>query len=161
MKKDIQISYEYFKNSSELSDIEKQLFERAKMARENAYAPYSEFLVGCSVLMENGDIYSGNNQENAAFPSGLCAERTTLFWVAANFPNDKIKKIFVVGGPKEFSGHNNPPIPPCGACRQSLLEFETKQKENINLYFSNMNEEVIKVHSIKDLLPFSFDATFL
>jgi len=161
MKKDIQIGYEYFKNSSELSDIEKQLFERAKMARENAYAPYSEFLVGCSVLMENGDIYSGNNQENAAFPSGLCAERTTLFWVAANFPNDKIKKIFVVGGPKEFSGHNNPPIPPCGACRQSLLEFETKQKENINLYFSNMNEEVIKVHSVKDLLPFSFDATFL
>lgn len=160
MKKDIQIGYEYFKNSSELSNIERTLFERAKLARENAYAPYSQFLVGCAVLLENGDIYSGNNQENAAFPSGLCAERTTLFWVAANFPKEKIKKIFVVGGPKEFS-EKNPPIPPCGACRQSLLEFETKQNENIDLYFSSMNEEVIKVQSIKDLLPFSFDATFL
>lgn len=78
MKKEAQISYEHFKNSSELSDVEKKLFDRAKQARENAYAPYSNFLVGCSVLLENGEIYSGNNQENAAYPSGLCAERTTL-----------------------------------------------------------------------------------
>lgn len=160
MKKDIQVSYEYFKNSSELNTIENTLFERAKQARENAYAPYSNFLVGCSILLENGEIFSGNNQENAAFPSGLCAERTTIFWVAANFPNEKIKKIFIVGGPKEFH-EKNPPIPPCGACRQSLMEYETKQNENIDLYFSSMNDEVIKVNSIKDLLPFYFDATFL
>ncbi|WP_261511229.1 cytidine deaminase [Chryseobacterium paludis] len=160
MKKDIQIGYEYFKNSSELNDIEKKLFERAKLARENAYAPYSEFFVGCSILLENGEIFSGNNQENAAFPSGLCAERTALFWVGANFPDQKIKKIFIVGGPKEFS-EKNPPIPPCGACRQSLMEYETKQNENIDLYFSSMNDEIVKVHSIKDLLPFYFDATFL
>jgi len=160
MKKDIQIGYEYFKNSSELSDIENILFARAKQARENAYAPYSNFLVGCSVLLENGEIFSGNNQENAAFPSGLCAERTTLFWVAANFPNEKIKKIFIVGGPREFH-EKNPPIPPCGACRQSLIEYETKQNDNIDLYFSSMNDVVVKVNSIKDLLPFYFDATFL
>ncbi|AZA51737.1 cytidine deaminase [Chryseobacterium sp. G0201] len=160
MKKDIQIGYEYFKNNSELSDIENTLFARAKQARENAYAPYSNFLVGCSVLLENGEIFSGNNQENAAFPSGLCAERTTLFWVAANFPNEKIKKIFIVGGPREFH-EKNPPIPPCGACRQSLIEYETKQNENIDLYFSSMNDVVVKVNSIKDLLPFYFDATFL
>ena len=101
MKKDIQISYEYFKNSSELSDIENTLFERAKVARENAYAPYSQFLVGCSVLLENGEIYSGNNQENAAYPSGLCAERTTLLG-SSQFSGCENKKIFVVGGPKEF-----------------------------------------------------------
>ncbi|MET3537112.1 cytidine deaminase [Chryseobacterium limigenitum] len=160
MKKDIQIGYDYFKNSSELNDIENTLFARAKQARENAYAPYSNFLVGCSVLLENGEIFSGNNQENAAFPSGLCAERTTLFWVAANFPNEKIKKIFIVGGPREFH-EKNPPIPPCGACRQSLIEYETKQNENIDLYFSSMNDVVVKVNSIKDLLPFYFDATFL
>ncbi|WP_419870213.1 cytidine deaminase [Chryseobacterium sp. CT-SW4] len=160
MKKDFQISYEYFKNAGELDDIEKELLDKAKQARENAYSPYSEFSVGCSVLLENGQIFTGNNQENAAFPSGLCAERTALFWISANFPEEKIKKIFVVGGPKEFS-ENNPPIPPCGACRQSLLEYETKQNENIDLYFSNMNDEVIKVKSIKDLLPFYFDATFL
>ncbi|KPH10886.1 cytidine deaminase [Chryseobacterium sp. ERMR1:04] len=160
MKKDIQVRYEYFKNSVELSDIEKTLLERAKQARENAYAPYSNFLVGCSILLENGEIFSGNNQENAAFPSGLCAERTAIFWVAANFPNEKIKKIFIVGGPREFNV-KNPPIPPCGACRQSLIEYETKQNENIDLYFSSMNDEVVKVNSIKDLLPFYFDATFL
>jgi cytidine deaminase len=160
MKKETHISYEYFKNSSELSDIEKTLFNRAKQARENAYAPYSNFLVGCAILLENGEIYSGNNQENAAFPSGLCAERTTLFWVSANFPNEKIEKIFVVGGPRE-SHEKNPAIPPCGACRQSLIEYETKQGQDIDLYFSSMNEEVVKVYSIKDLLPFYFDATFL
>ncbi|MCJ8155290.1 cytidine deaminase [Chryseobacterium sp. SSA4.19] len=160
MKKETQISYEYFKNSSELNDIETALFTKAKEARENAYAPYSNFLVGCAVLLENGEIYSGNNQENAAYPSGLCAERTALFWVAANFPNLKIKKIFVVGGPKEVQA-SHPPIPPCGACRQSLMEYETKQNENIDLYFSSMNEEVVKVNAIKDLLPFYFDSTFL
>jgi cytidine deaminase len=160
MKKETVISYEYFKNNSELNDVEKELFERAKQARENAYAPYSNFFVGCSILLENGEIYSGNNQENAAFPSGLCAERTTIFWIGANFPTEKIKKIFIVGGPKEFS-EKNPPIPPCGACRQSIIEYETKQNENIELYFSNLNDEVVKVGSIKDLLPFYFDGTFL
>jgi cytidine deaminase len=160
MKKDIHIGYEHFKSSSELNDIEKKLFERAKSARENAYAPYSNFLVGCAVFLENDEIYSGNNQENAAFPSGLCAERTALFWIGANFPDVKIKKIFIIGGPREFS-EKTPPIPPCGACRQSLMEYETKQNENIDVYFSNLNEEVFKVNSIKDLLPFYFDATFL
>ncbi len=160
MKKDIQIGYEHFKSISELNEIEKTLFESAKRARENAYAPYSNFLVGCSVLLENGEIHTGNNQENAAFPSGLCAERTALFWIGANFPNEKIKKIFIIGGPREFS-EKTPPIPPCGACRQSLMEYETKQNENIDVYFSNLNEEVFKVNSIKDLLPFYFDATFL
>ncbi|WP_294243555.1 cytidine deaminase [uncultured Chryseobacterium sp.] len=160
MKKETQISYEYFKNSSELSGTEHALLEKAKEAREKAYAPYSDFLVGCAVLLENGEIYSGNNQENAAYPSGLCAERTALFWIAANFPEVKIRKIFIVGGPRAAYG-NHPPIPPCGACRQSMMEYETKQKENIDLYFSSMNEEVVKVNAIKDLLPFYFDATFL
>jgi len=160
MKKDIHIGYEHFKSSSELNDIEKKLFERAKAARENAYAPYSDFLVGCAVLLENGEMYSGNNQENAAFPSGLCAERTALFWIGANFPNEKISKIFIIGGPREFS-EKTPPIPPCGACRQSLMEYETKQNEDIEVYFSTLSEEVFKVNSIKDLLPFYFDATFL
>lgn len=160
MKKDIQIGYEHFTSISELTETEKLLFEKAKKTRENGYAPYSNFLVGCSVLLENGEIYTGNNQENAAFPSGLCAERTALFWIGANFPNEIIKKIFIIGGPREFS-EKTPPIPPCGACRQSLMEYETKQNENIEVYFSNLNEEVFKVNSIKDLLPFYFDSTFL
>lgn len=160
MKKDIKIDYEHFKDRKELTEIENSLFDKAIEARENAYAPYSNFLVGCAVLLENDEIFSGNNQENAAFPSGLCAERTALFWIGANFPKQKVKKIFVVGGPKEFS-EKNPPIPPCGACRQSIIEYETKQNENIELYFSNLSNQVIKVSSIKDLLPFYFDGTFL
>ncbi len=93
MKKETQISYEHFTDSSELTGIENTLFEKAKEAREKAYAPYSDFLVGCAVLLENGEIHAGNNQENAAYPSGLCAERTALFWIAANFPEVKIRKI--------------------------------------------------------------------
>ena len=160
MKKDFHIHFEHFTQKNELTEIENSLYEAAKSARENAYAPYSNFLVGCAVLLENGEIYSGNNQENAAFPSGLCAERTAIYWVAANFPNEKIKKIFVVGGPREFS-EKNPPIPPCGNCRQSLMEYESKQNENIEIYFANLFEEVYKVSSVKDLLPFYFDGSFL
>ncbi|WP_144282907.1 cytidine deaminase [Chryseobacterium echinoideorum] len=160
MKKNIAIKYEQYKSGIELTETEQKLFERAKIARKNAYAPYSDFFVGCAVLLDNGEIFSGNNQENAAFPSGLCAERTAIFWVGANFPDQKIKKIFIVGGPKEFS-KKNPPIPPCGACRQSIMEYETKQNQNIELYFANLNEDIIKVSSIKDLLPFYFDSTFL
>lgn len=160
MKKDIKIGYEHFTSINELDETERELYKKAKQARENGYAPYSNFLVGCSVLLENGDIYTGNNQENAAFPSGLCAERTAIFWIGANFPKEKMKKIFIIGGPREFS-EKTPPIPPCGACRQSLMEYETKQNEDIEVYFSNLNEEVFKIKSIKDLLPFYFDATFL
>ncbi|WP_407405074.1 cytidine deaminase [Chryseobacterium sp.] len=160
MKKDIQISYEQYQSSNELAEIEKELYLKAKEARENAYAPYSQFFVGCAVLLENGDIHVGNNQENAAYPSGLCAERTAMFWISANFPDENIEKVFVVGGPKELS-LTRAPIPPCGACRQSMMEYESKQNKNITLYFANLNDEVIKVNAIKDLLPFYFDGTFL
>lgn len=160
MKKETHISYDYFRDRSELSSLEQQLLDRAKEARAKAYAPYSNFLVGCAVLMENGEIHTGSNQENAAFPSGLCAERTAIFWISANFPDVRVKKIFVVGGPR-IAQEANPPIPPCGGCRQSLMEYETKQQENIELYFASMNDEVYKVDAIKDLLPFYFDGTFL
>ncbi|KQR92531.1 cytidine deaminase [Chryseobacterium sp. Leaf180] len=160
MKKELTLNFDYFTAAAELSDIEKTLFEKAKTAREKAYAPYSDFFVGCAVLLENGEIICGNNQENAAFPSGLCAERTAVFYIGANFPEQKIKKIFIVGGPRIFS-EKTPAIPPCGACRQSLMEYETKQHENIEVYFSNLKEEIYKVNAVKDLLPFYFDSTFL
>ena len=160
MKKELTLNFEQFASAAELSDTEKTLFAEAKKAREKAYAPYSDFFVGCSVLLENGEIISGSNQENAAFPSGLCAERTAIFYIGANFPEQKIKKIFIVGGPRIFS-EKTPAIPPCGACRQSLMEYETKQHENIEVYFGNLKEEIYKVHAVKDLLPFYFDATFL
>lgn len=144
-----------------LSKEEKILFEEAKAIRLKAYAPYSKFLVGCSVLLENGQIYTGNNQENAAYPSGLCAERAIIYWIGANFPEEKIKKIFVVGGALENTDFDKI-ITPCGSCRQSIMEYEIKQNKNIEIYLASLNgKNIYKINSIKSLLPFSFDISFL
>ncbi len=159
MEKEIKINFEVIPSYEQLNDIEKTLFNKAKTIREQAYAPYSNFFVGCALLLENGEIITGSNQENAAYPSGLCAERTTIFWTSANYPNVKIKKIFVIGGPKDVL--SSTPIPPCGGCRQSILEYEAKQKEVIEIYFASPNGEIIKTKSVRDLLPFSFDGSFL
>ena len=159
MEKNINIDFEIIGDFNHLSEIEKTLFNKAKAAREKAYANYSNFLVGCAILLENGEIITGSNQENAAYPSGLCAERTTIFWTSANYPNQKIKKLFVVGAPKDIPA--SVPIPPCGACRQAILEYESKQKESIKIYFASLDGEIYKTKSIRDLLPFSFDASFL
>src|SRR6218665_3123546 len=159
MEKEIKINFEVIPSYEQLNDIEKTLFDKAKNIREQAYAPYSNFFVGCALLLENGEIITGSNQENAAYPSGLCAERTTIFWTSANYPNVKIKKIFVIGGPKDIL--SSTPIPPCGGCRQSILEYEAKQKEVIEIYFASPNGEIIKTKSVRDLLPFSFDGSFL
>ena len=159
MEKELKISYSTISNRNSLEDIDKKLFNAALQAREKAYAPYSQFNVGCALLLENGEIIQGNNQENAAFPSGLCAERTAIFWTSANFPNVKIKKMFVIGSPSD--GISKIAIPPCGSCRQSILEYESKQGENIEIYFSSVEGEIIKLNSIRDLLPFSFDASYL
>lgn len=159
MEKEITINFEVIANYDHLTDIEKTLFDKAKTVRAQAYAPYSNFWVGCAVLLENGEIITGSNQENAAYPSGLCAERTTIFWTSANFPGVKIKKLFVIGAPKE--ARTSTPIPPCGSCRQSILEYESKQKEGIEIYFASLDGEIYKTKSIRDLLPFSFDASYL
>lgn len=159
MEKEIKINFEIIPSYNDLSEIEKTLFDKAKSVRENAYAPYSNFWVGCALLLENGEIITGNNQENAAYPSGLCAERTTIFWTSANYPNMKIKKIFVIGAPKDAL--SSTPIPPCGGCRQSILEYEAKQKDLIEIYFASVQGEIFKTKSIRELLPFSFDASFL
>lgn len=161
MRKEMAITYEVFENSSFLNEIEKQLFEKAKFARKNAYAPYSEFWVGCAILLENGEIIIGNNQENAAYPSGTCAERAALYWASANFPNETISKIFIVGAPKNWVKENLKPVPPCGSCRQSIAEYESKQNQPIEIYFSSLEGEIFKTNSIQSLLPFSFDGGFL
>lgn len=161
MKQDLNIHFEVYKNISELDDTEKKLFETASEIRKTAYAPYSEFFVGCAILLEKGEIIVGNNQENAAYPSGLCAERTAIYWLAANHPGQEIKKIFVVGGPKNEVADNNIPIPPCGSCRQSILEYESKQSSPIEIYFASTQGKTVKCYSVKDLLPFSFDKNYL
>ena len=159
MEKEISIKYQSIAGYDALDATEKKLFHAAKKIREKAYAVYSHFSVGCAILLENGEIITGSNQENAAFPSGLCAERSTIFWVGGNFPDVKIKKIFVIGAPDKTQ--SSVPIPPCGACRQSILEYEAKQNETIEVYFTSLHGEIIKTESVRDLLPFSFDASYL
>lgn len=159
MEKEIKINFDVIENYDRLDETEKKLFDAAHKIREKAYAEYSHFHVGCAILLENGEIISGSNQENAAYPSGICAERTAIYWTSANFPNVKMKKLFVIGAPKEAV--SSTPIPPCGACRQAILEYEAKQNEGIEIYFASLQGEIYKTKSIRDLLPFSFDSSFL
>lgn len=159
MQKELTINFEAIESYDQLDDTEKLLFNKAKEIRDIAYAPYSNFTVGCAILLENGEIVTGSNQENAAYPSGLCAERTAIFYTGANFPNVKITKLFVIGAPREAL--SSVPIPPCGACRQSILEYEAKQLDVIEVYFASIDGVIYKTKSVRDLLPFSFDSSYL
>lgn len=148
-----------FENFDELPKDVKSLMEEAKNARSKAYAPYSKFLVGAALLMDNGQIITGNNQENASYPSGLCAERTAIFYAGSQFPKSKIVRMAIIAG-----SINNPttaPIPPCGACRQSIAEYEIKQEAPIEIYFMGETGNVIKSDSLSNLLPLMFDKSFL
>ena len=148
-----------FSNSDELSSTEKELFSKAIHARKNAYAPYSKFNVGTSILLVNGQIIQGNNQENAAYPSGMCAERIAIWNAASLFPNISIKKIFISAtGKNKITDY---PVPPCGACRQALIEYEGNQKQNIEIFFTGETGRIIKADSVSDLLPLAFDNSLL
>lgn len=137
----------------------KKLLEEAEHARADAYAPYSKFKVGAAVLLENGHIIRGSNQENAAYPSGLCAERVAIFATGANYSNKIIRAIAVCAS--SASHLLNIPVPPCGACRQSLYEYEFKQKANIALILQGEEGDIYVSSSVADLLPFSFNGDFL
>lgn len=137
----------------ECTEIEKKLIEAAKDATKNAYAPYSHFKVGAAVLLEGGEIIPGNNQENAAYPSGLCAERTVVFYANATHPHKKVNAIAIA------AYHNGQftkdVITPCGACRQVLLEVENRYKNPMKILMYSA-DGVYVANSIKELLPLSF-----
>lgn len=138
----------------ELSVEEQNLVSKAKEATKTAYAPYSQFYVGAAVLLENGTVVTGNNQENGAYPSGLCAERVALFYANAQFPNVAVKAIAVA---VETNGAENKQlVAPCGSCRQVILESEIRYKHPIRILMSSQNS-VSVVESIKDLLPLYFE----
>ncbi len=158
-KQKIEIALEVFETISELPKEIQELMNKAQQARENAYAPYSHFRVGAALRLSSGEIVKGNNQENAAFPSGLCAERVAVFNAGANFPNKTITALAIAvrAENKEVAEA----IAPCGACRQALAEYEQKQKSPIAIYFMGETGEIIKVASVMDLLPLGFDAKYL
>ncbi len=150
--------YEYEK-IDELQDTDRQLVEKAIEASQKAYAPYSQFHVGAAVLLENGIIITGNNQENAAYPSGLCAERVALFAANAQYPDIPVKAIAIVA----FNNKNQMtplPTPPCGACRQVMIETETRFDRPIKVILAGKSKILI-INSVKELLPLSFTSNEL
>lgn len=158
-KQKIEISLEVFEAISELPKDIQELMNKAQQARENAYAPYSRFKVGAALRLSSGKIIVGNNQENAAFPSGLCAERVAVFNAGANFPDETIAALTITVRAENHTVAEA--IAPCGACRQSLAEYEQKQKSPIAIYFMGETGDIVKVNSVMDLLPLGFDAKYL
>jgi len=140
----------------ELSQSEQDLIANTQHAFSNAYAPYSGFLVGASVLLENGEIINGSNQENVAYPSGLCAERVALFYAGAKYPEVAIKTIAISAKSKTFEIDDV--VSPCGACRQVMAEYQQKQGQDIRLLLHSPNDEVLIANSVTDLLPFMFNS---
>lgn len=159
--KEIQIETKLsvFESFEELSKSEKEYMNQAVEIRQKAYAPYSKFHVGAAIVLDNGIVLHGSNQENAAYPSGLCAERVVIFYAGANYPNNKIVKLFISATPSDRDSTN--PIPPCGSCRQSIAEYEIKQNLPIEIYFMGAIGPIYKSDSLKNLLPFMFDKSNL
>jgi cytidine deaminase len=148
-----------YTNLSELSSEDKMLMNNAIKARGNAYAPYSKFHVGAALLLENGEIVLGNNQENAAYPSGMCAERVAIWQAGSLFPGVKVEKLAISAS--STISKVDKPIGPCGACRQTLSEYEINQKRPFPVLFMGEVGEIVKTESLLSLLPFSFDSSYL
>ncbi|MBC7411545.1 MAG: cytidine deaminase [Bacteroidia bacterium] len=157
--KTITTQYQVFANVKALSAQEQELFTNAKQAATQAYAPYSLFNVGCALLLDNGKIVLGNNQENAAYPSAMCAERVAVFSASALYPTAKVVTVFL----SAFSPNYKliQPITPCGSCRQALAEYEYKQKQKIKVYMTCDNDEIWMTESVFDLLPLAFNSDSL
>ena len=155
----INTSFTVYQSLEELPQDIQPLMEKAVEIRKKAYAPYSKFRVGACLLLDNGQIVLGSNQENAAYPSGLCAERVAIFQAGAMYPDAKIVKMAISAA--SDTNQTTTPIPPCGACRQSISEYEFKQSYPIEIYFMGETGEVYKSDSIKNLLPLTFDKNFL
>ncbi|ABQ04586.1 cytidine deaminase [Flavobacterium johnsoniae] len=152
-------SFTIYDTINELSQDVQDLMNQAIEIRKKAYAPYSKFRVGAALLLDNGKVILGSNQENAAYPSGLCAERTAIFYAGSIYPEAKILKMAITAA--SDTNQTQAPIPPCGSCRQSIAEYEIKQDTPIEIYFMGEIGEVYKSASLKNLLPFMFDKKFL
>lgn len=148
-----------FDDINELLEGDRVLMDKAIEATKTSYSPYSQFRVGACVLLEGGIYVAGSNQENAAYPSGMCAERVAIWKAATSYPKTKILKIAItaITDNKKI----DKPVGPCGACRQSMLEYELDQEDRIEVIFMGETGKVVKVESVVSLLPFSFDHTYL
>lgn len=143
----------------ELPPIDLELVNEAREASKRSYAPYSKFNVGAAVRLTDGTVVTGNNQENAAYPSGTCAERTVLFWANAQYPEQAVESLAIAANNE--GGELEKPITPCGACRQVILEVEKRYGKSIRIILFGTKECYIIEDGVKTLLPLSFDSDFL
>jgi cytidine deaminase len=159
IEKQIKTTIHIFDSVMELPEDVRNLMTKAVEARNQAYAPYSQFKVGAALELDNKVIVKGNNQENASYPSGLCAERTAIYAAGANYPDHKISTLAITATSEKHDVHE--PIAPCGACRQAIAEYEQKQDQPIAIYFMGTGGKVIHVNALLDILPLAFDNRFL
>lgn len=142
-----------YSSKEELESVDALLIDMAIEAQKSSYSPYSKFKVGAAVLLENGEIIQGSNQENGAYPSGLCAERVALFYAGAKYPNVPITTIAITAS---FNNHLlNEPVPPCGACRQVMIESRNIGKKPMKVILAGA-QRIYEVEDASFLLPFSF-----
>lgn len=140
----------------ELSESDQELLTNAMDATRRSYAPYSRFSVGAAARLANGIVVTGTNQENAAYPSGLCAERTTLFFANSQYPDQPVDTLAIAA--KTEKDFIDTPIPPCGACRQVMLETEKRYRQPLRVLLYG-KKGIYEIRSVGDLLPLSFDAS--
>ncbi|MBP5336476.1 MAG: cytidine deaminase [Bacteroidales bacterium] len=153
--REINITYEEYKSIDELNAEDRELAAEAIKAMEGAYAPYSHFHVGAAVRMSNGQIVRGANQENAAFPSGLCAERTAMFAAGARYPDKDMLSLALAGG--VMGRLASQPATPCGACRQVMAQYQAKSGKPMSVIMISA-DKVWKFEKVDDILPLIFNS---
>jgi len=155
----IKTELDAFDSLLEMTKADQELMAQAKIACSKAYAPYSKFKVGAALLLENGKIILGNNQENAAYPSGMCAERVAIWKAHSDYPDVKMLKMAItIQAEKQVI---KSPVPPCGACRQAIAEYEVKQETPIEIFFMGEEGAIYKTASLANILPLVFDKDML
>ena len=153
-KEEVRFGFDVYDSSADLSAEDKALLEAARKVTEKAYAPYSNFQVGAFAKLTNGETIAGTNQENASYPVGICAERVLLSSASSQFPGEAISAIAI--SYYNENGASDKPISPCGICRQSLAEYEERQKQPIRLILGGMEGKIIIIPKASMLLPFGF-----
>lgn len=154
MKRQLSVEFEFFNDWKELPEGDKELVNEAYKTMGSAYAPYSKFHVGAALRLSDNTVVKGSNQENVAYPSGLCAERVALFYAGSNYPDQEVQTLVVVAKgdllPKDDL------LSPCGGCRQVMLETENRQNDKMRVILVSQNDNAVVFNSAKDLLPLAF-----
>ncbi len=155
MKKVIEIAYQMFEDDSHLNEVDADLLKKARAITSQAYAPYSKFHVGAAAVLQNGNVYTGTNQENSSYPVGICAERSLMSTIA-NANKDHIISKMAISYHNHNIDQNSTPATPCGMCRQAMAEYTKRQNQPFQLILSGQSGEVWVFENATDLLPLQF-----